>query len=313
MKLEWTWGIPRGSLVMVLVTLCLVLSGVILVLYPVGGDIVIRSHPSSSAYNFPGGGRTLFPRYRLVALYGIPGTSVLGVLGAQSLQQSIVRVQSLAKAYQPLVTEHVLPTFEIIATVASATAQPDDSYSAATSVTTILSWVRAARENGIYVVLDLQPGRTDFLSQAKRLEPVLIEPNVGLALDPEWRLAPKQLPLEQIGSVNITEVNRTALWLAGITRLHHLPQKLFLLHQFRIDMLPHRDLLDTAHPELAYAIQMDGQGTQDAKLDTWRAILSHAPSNVYFGWKNFYAKDRPLRSVSDTMKLTPKPWYVSYQ
>ena len=40
----------------------------------------------------------------------------------------------------------------------------------------------------MYVVLDLQPGRTDFLTQAKRYEPLLALPHVGLALDPEWRL-----------------------------------------------------------------------------------------------------------------------------
>ena len=65
----------------------------------------------------------------------------------------------------------------------------------------------AAREAGVYVMLDLQPGRTDFLTQAKRYEELLAQPHVGLALDPEWRLGPQQLHLEQIGSVGIDEVN----------------------------------------------------------------------------------------------------------
>ena len=42
----------------------------------------------------------------------------------------------------------------------------------------------------MYVVLDLQPGYTDFLAQAQRYEEFLAQPHVGLALDPEWRLAP---------------------------------------------------------------------------------------------------------------------------
>ena len=34
-----------------------------------------------------------------------------------------------------------------------------------------------------------------------------------------------------------SEVNRTAAWLVRLTRRHDLPQKLFVLHQFRVDMV----------------------------------------------------------------------------
>ena len=174
-------------------------------------------------------------------------------------------------------------------------------------------WVTAARKAGVYVVLDLQPGRADFLSQAKAYTPLLEQPNVGLALDPEWRLAPDQVPLVQIGSVDIREVNATASWLANLTKQDKLPQKLFLLHEFRLSMLPDRQRLDTSHPELAYAVQMDGQGPQSTKLDTWHAVTADPPPNVRFGWKNFYQKDTPTRSPAATMALAPKPWYISYQ
>ncbi len=70
----------------------------------------------------------------------------------------------------------------------------------------------------MYVVLDLQPGRADFLSQARRYESLLARPNVGLALDPEWRLAPGQRHRAQIGSVSATEINRTSAWLADLTK-----------------------------------------------------------------------------------------------
>ena len=66
------------------------------------------------------------------------------------------------------------------------------------------------------MVLDLQPGRSDFLSQAKQYASLLEQPNVGLALDPEWRLGPHQVPLRQIGRVSAAEVNRTSAWLADL-------------------------------------------------------------------------------------------------
>lgn len=269
--------------------------------------------PQSKPFQFPGGGRILFPHYRLVALYGTPGEPVLGVLGQQSLPKTIERVQKLAKDYQPYSKQPMYPALEIIATVASDSPTENGNYSREIDAGKLLPWIQAAEKAGVYVTLDLQPGRSDFLSQAKEYQSLLAYPNVGLALDPEWRLTANQVPLMQIGSVGIKEVNATAEWLATFTQQHKLPQKLFVLHQFRLDMLPDRDQLNTSHADLAYIIQMDGQGPQSNKLDTWRAITANPPANVNFGWKNFYEKDPDLLSPKATMAINPQPRYISYQ
>ena len=86
--------------------------------------------------------------------------------------------------------EPVIPAFEIITTVASSEAGADGDYSFESSLDHMRPWVDAAAAAGHYVILDLQPGYTDFLTQAKRYEELLAQPHVGLALDPEWRLAP---------------------------------------------------------------------------------------------------------------------------
>ena len=78
----------------------------------------------------------------------------------------------------------VIPAFEIIATVASSEPGEDGNYSAEADVEQSRPWVEAAGEAGLYVLLDLQPGRTDFLTQGERYRPLLELPNVGLALDP---------------------------------------------------------------------------------------------------------------------------------
>jgi hypothetical protein len=255
----------------------------------------------------------LFPEKRLVALYGTPGLRALGSLGEQDLAASVRRVKKLARQYQPHSKEPVIPAFEIIATVASRSPTGNGDYSAEQDIGLLRRWVDEAGRRGVYVLLDLQPGRTDFLTQAKLYEELLLRPHVGLALDPEWRLKPHQFHLRQIGSVSAGEVNAVADWLADLTQEHDLPQKLLLLHQFKLSMLPDRQRLDTSRPELSYLIQMDGLGSQGAKLGTWTAVLKKAPANAYFGWKNFYDEDLPLRSPADTMKIRPQPWYVSYQ
>jgi hypothetical protein len=275
--------------------------------------LIVHSPAHPHIYTYPDGGRTLFPEYRLVALYGTPGAPALGALGQQPLPDTIARAKALAAQYQPLIHEHTLPTLEIIATVASSSPMPDNSYSTPVPLRTLSAWIVAAKQSGVYVVLDLQPGRSDFLSQAKQLKPLLEQPNVGLALDPEWRLTPSEVPLVQIGTVNITEVNQVVEWLAALTQQYKLPQKLLVLQEFRPSMIQSRNLLDTSHADLAYVIQMDGQGTQDVKLSTWAAVTADPPPNAYFGWKNFYVKDSPLRSPQDTMTLSPTPWYISYE
>ena len=112
----------------------------------------------------------------------------------------------------------------------------------------------------MYVTLDLQPGRANLLTQAKLYRSLLKLPNVGLALDPEWQLGPRQLPLHQIGSVGINEVNDVVNWLARLTAKYHLPQKLLELHEFRLTMIQDIQKLDTRHSDLAIVINMDGQG-----------------------------------------------------
>jgi len=107
-------------------------------------------------------------------------------------------------------------------------------------------------------------------------------------------------------------VNRLAEWLAELTRRHALPQKLLLLQQFQLDMLPNRASI-TTHPELALVVQMDGFGSQNLKLNTWRAITQGGPPGVHFGWKQFYDEDRPVRPPSETLALEPSPVFISYQ
>jgi len=261
----------------------------------------------------PGGGQVLFPGRRLVALYGHPDTQGLGVLGQQDLPASIARVQRIAAAYQPLSTVPVVPAFEIIATVAEAAPGPDGTYSYQTPVAQLLPWIKQATAAGVYVVLDLQPGRASLLAQARAYQSLLELPDVGLGLDPEWKLLPGQKPLRQIGHVDISEVNDVIGWIAALTARHHLPQKLLVIHQFQLAMIVGEQHLDTSNDDLAIVIHMDGQGTPAAKETTWNAVTSVAPPGVSFGWKDFLVMDHPTFTPRQTMEQSPLPVMISYQ
>jgi hypothetical protein len=273
-----------------------------------------RLAAAATGTELPGGGQLLFPARRMVALYGHPGAPALGVLGEQPVDAAVRRAQTLAAEYDAVSAEPVVPAFEVIATVADSGPGPDGDYSAEASVEFLRPWVDAAGAAGVYVVLDLQPGRTDFLTQARRYAELLAQPHVGLALDPEWRLDPDQQHLRQIGSVGIDEVNAVVTWLADLTRERALPQKLLLLHQFRTGMTSGRERLDTSRDELAVMIHADGFGPPGEKLETWNALREGAPPGVWWGWKNFYDEDSPTFTPRQTMEIAPEPpVFVSYQ
>jgi hypothetical protein len=270
---------------------------------------VVRKHAVQ-----PTGGYLALPGKHYTAMYGHPGTPSLGVLGEQGVKASVRRVERLARKYRRVSKAEFVPTFEIIATVASGGAGKDKNYSQEASIKTLEPLVDAAAKAGVYVILDLQPGRTDFLTQARRYRSLLQRPNVGLALDPEWRLKKKQKHLRQIGSVEVAEINRVGDWLARLTRRKALPQKLFVLHEFSLSMIKHRGRLDTGHAELATVIHVDGSGRQGAKQGTWKTLRRNAPDGVSWGWKNFVDEDPHMLTAQQTWRrVQPHPSLISYQ
>ncbi len=267
-----------------------------------------------SGKQLPGGGYRILgddTPNRYVAFYGHPSTAALGVLGEQGPQATLDRMAPFLTDYQAD-GHRTIPTFEILASVASAVAG-DGDYSSETAIDTLLPWIDLAEEQGAYVILDLQPGRDDFLTQAKMYEELLLRPHVGLALDPEWRLKPDQVHLEQVGRVDAAEVNTVVHWLADLVRDNGLPQKMLIVHQFREFMIQDRETLES-RPELQMVIQMDGQGPIPTKDTTWAALTAGTEDNHWrWGWKNFFDEDSPTPTPEHTMGKQPVPVFVSYQ
>lgn len=270
----------------------------------------------ANGHQVPGGGFHILPedqKRRYVAFYGHPETTALGALGEQGPEQTLERMQPFLDAYMGDGSQTV-PTFEMIASVASAGPTEDGDYSFEWPISTFDEWIETARENDAYVILDLQSGREDFLSQAMFYEELLKLPFVGLALDPEWRLTPDQVHLQQVGRVDAAEVNRVIHWLADLVRDNGLPQKMLIVHQFRTSMIQNRGALER-RPELQLIVQMDGDGTEAQKDDTYAALNVGAEDAFWsWGWKNFFDEDEPGPPTPEsTMGKSPSPVYVSYQ
>jgi hypothetical protein len=270
----------------------------------------------ANGIQLPGGGFHILPdegTRRYVAFYGHPDTTALGVLGEQPPNETLERMRPFLDSYAGDGAQ-TIPTFEIIVSVASAGPTDDGDYSYEWPIETFRPLVDAAVANGGYVVLDLQPGRDDFLTQAQLYQELLLLPNVGLALDPEWRLTPDQVHLEQVGRVDAAEVNTVIHWLADLVRDNGLPQKMLVLHSFRTTMIQNRELLED-RPELQVVMQMDGDGTEAQKDNTWLTLREGFEDAFWsWGWKNFFDEDEPGPPTPEsTMAKEPSPVYVSYQ
>lgn len=276
-------------------------------------DLEWQMNTARTGVELPGGGQLVFGNKRYVALYGSPASASLGVLGEQDVPETIARAQEMADQYQGLTEDTVIPSLEIIATVASGGAGDDGNYSNEWDIETLRPLIEAAQDAGQYVVLDFQPGRSDFLSQVQAYEELLMYPHVGIALDPEWRIGPEEEPLTRIGHVEIDEVNEVATYLADFTRDNNLPQKLVILHQFQVQMIRDIDQLDQSRSEIEFLLHADGQGSQGAKQGTWATLLGYAPNIEYWGWKNFYDEDSPMLTPEETYNVEPLPHFVSYQ
>ena len=256
----------------------------------------------------------VFPGRRIVALYGHPSGPALGVMGEQPPQEAVKRVNDLVRQYQELTPDTpTVPAFEVIATVASSSPGDDGDYSNEGTVEELRPYVEAIGKAGGFAVLDLQPGRASFLSQAQRYQELLALPYVGLALDPEWKIGPDEKPLGRVGNTTAAEVNEVSAWLADFTKTKKLPQKIFIMHQFQLQMIRNREQLNLNHPELSFVLHADGHGDAHDKMATWDKMREGLQPQIFMAWKNFIDEDTPMFDPRQTLGVQPTPWFISYQ
>lgn len=265
--------------------------------------------PDPRPVALPGGGQRVFhDDNMLVAYYGTAGTGSLGVLGEDPPWRMHQRLQRAGRAFaRP--GRKVQEVYELIVTVADRAPGQGRDYNHDIARADVQRYINAAHAHRALLVLDLQTGRTDFLTVAKRWAWALRDPWVGLALDPEWRLR-SGVPGQRVGSVRAAEVNRTSAWLSALVKTRHLPEKVFMLHQFRTDMIP--DVRKVVRrPGLAMVQHVDGFGTPGQKLGTYHAVAR--PTQFTMGFKLFYDEDVHRMSADRVARIAPRVRFVSFQ
>ena len=257
------------------------------------------------------GGTRVLPNYEVVGYYGAPQAPELGVLGLTPPDEAVNVLNVRAQEYEELSNKPIYPAFELISTLAQNAPGPSGKYRFRQSEGLIDEYLQVANENEFLLILDIQPGHSDFVAEVKRLEPFLRNPNVSIALDPEWNVPPDKVPGEVIGQVDAEVVNDVAKLMSEQVRELGLPQKLLIIHQFTDDMIRNVDKLKK-FPGVALVLNSDGFGTTELKSGTYGRL---APSKQppYPGFKLFFTEDTGLMSAQEVLDLQPRPKVIVYE
>jgi hypothetical protein len=265
--------------------------------------------PAPKPVELPLGGREIFPRFRVVAFYGAPQSHALGALGIGSPDKAVRRLAKQAKPYAKK-TRPVLLALELLADVANRDAGTDGLYRTRQPASVIRRYLAAARRAKALLVLDIQPGHADFLTETRHLDRWLREPDVGLALDPEWH-TPGAVPGTRIGSVQAEDVNAVTRHVAAIVRRYKLPEKLFVIHQFTPNMIAGKKRVEQP-PGVAVTMNVDGFGDRPNKISKYHQF-THDGTRFHRGYKLFYEEDTNLMTPGSVLDLQPRPDFVVYE
>lgn len=296
-------AIAIGGLAVLLVAVLLIVRGC-------GGGADDKSAAAEKPLpQLPRGGRVILPGHRVVAYYGAPQDRELGTLGIGSPKQAGQRLAKTTAAYGRY--GPTWPAMELIAVVAAGAPGDDGMYRTRQTDKVIGRYLKAARAMKALLILDIQPGRSDFLKEAMALERWLREPDVSLALDPEWRVDAPNVPAQVIGSVSAREVNAVSFWLSQLVRERRLPQKLLLIHRFTQSMIGDQDQLKP-RPGLALTINVDGFGGQAVKRAKYHEF-ARGDKRFFNGFKLFYEEDSGLFHPRQVVRFKPPPNVVVYE
>jgi len=254
----------------------------------------------------------LLPQYRLLLFYGFPGNANMGILGEYDMQRVVELLREQAAGYEQAdPSRPVKIAFEVIASVAQQEPQPDGSYLLDAPSELIDQYAEFTAANDMLLFLDVQIGRRTVAAEVEGLRRWLEQPQVHLALDPEFAMRPGETPGVHIGQVDASDVTWTQQYLAQLSSGLGIPPKVLIVHQFQYSMIENKDKIAPVQG-VQLVIDMDGWGAPDLKRTTYDAVIPQQPIE-FNGVKLFYKQDVPLMTPEEVLDLSPVPDLIIYQ
>ena len=275
-------------------------------------DSILNSYwPVKGPEPLPG---SLLPAKRIVAYYGNPLSTRMGVLGEYEPDEMLRKLDAEVAAWSKAdPTTPAQPALHLIAVVAQAGPGKDGKYRLrmdSTLIEKVAGW--AARRNAL-VFLDVQVGLSTLREELPRLTPFLSRPHFHLGIDPEFSMKDGTPPGRKIGTFDAADVNFATSFLADLVSTRNLPPKVLVVHRFtQRGVTNHRNIKLDARVQVV--MDMDGFGPPDLKRNTFRKWIKGEPVQ-FVGWKQFYKprNDSPRTTIAEILRLNPRPVYIQYQ
>jgi hypothetical protein len=256
----------------------------------------------------------LLPSTRIIAAYGHPASTRMGILGSVPAGRLEDSLAALVSRWQRADSSRAtVGALHLIATVAQGQPGADGRYRLRHPAAVIDRIVARARARGWITFLDVQPGLAPLGPEVDRLMPWLAEPDVHLAIDPEFAMPEGQKPGGRIGTLDAATINPVLERIARLVDSLGLPPKVVVIHRFTGPMLTNaEDLL--RDPAVQIVIEMDGWGAPALKRATYRDVITRRPVQ-YTGFKLFTTArhDGTPMAPDAVLRLRPVPLYIQYQ
>ena len=265
---------------------------------------------------YPNAGAIL-PFSRIVAYYGNLYSTKMGVLGQYPTDEMLQRLEAEVKKWETAdPATPVIPALHYIAVVAQGRPGDDGKYRVRMPDSEIDKVLAIAAKINAIVFLDVQVGFSNLQTEVPLLEKYLKLPNVHLGVDPEFSMKTGIRPGKIVGTLDATDINFTANYLAKIARENNLTPKILVVHRYTQKMLTNYQEIKPL-PEVQIIINMDGWGVMAKKIGTYTHFIYPEPVQ-FTGFKLFYKNDvltpgTVLMTPSDVLKLSPQPIYIQYQ
>jgi hypothetical protein len=270
--------------------------------------------PVKTVYPLAG---AILPFHRIIAYYGNFYSKQMGVLGKYPTAQMLTMLNAeVAKWNAADPSTPALPAIDYIAVTAQGSPGADGKYRLRMPDSQIDEALALANQEHGIMILDIQVGLSNVQTEVPLLKKYLEMPNVELALDPEFAMHDGAKPGSEIGSLDATDINWAANYLATIVDADNLPPKVLVIHRFTEHMVTNVSYIKPL-PEVQMVMDMDGWGSPAKKLNTYTQFVVDEPVQ-FTGFKLFYVNDLRAPSTrmltpTDLLKLTPQPLFIQFQ
>ena len=270
--------------------------------------------PAKTVY--PNGGAIL-PFKRVVAYYGNFYSTGMGVLGQYPEGQMLSLFRNTIAEWNAVDPgTPVMPAIDYIAVTAQGSPGKDGKYKLRMPDSQIDYALQLAEKLKGIVILDIQVGLSDLPTELPLLDKYFALPNVHLAIDPEFAMHNGQRPGTFIGTMDATDINYAAKYLANLVKTNNLPPKILIVHRFTEEMVTNYQLIKPL-PEVQIVMDMDGWGNPAKKKNTYLRVIQDEPVQ-FTGFKLFYKNDllppsTRLMTMAEVLAQTPAPVFIQYQ